>query len=355
MKSRRLVTAFLSAALLVAALPLAAARRTDDALALVPADAAAVGVVRVADLRTSPLFARLFDSTDGLVTEGDAARFLSEARLSPKEDVDLMIVAGGPKGERDGHGLVVFEGRFDPARIAAALASRGAEPRSTPNGDYVLLRERHGNDGTRGHSSGALAVLGPRLVVAGDEASVVRALADRAAGGSAFLSGGGLGQKLARVDTNASVWALVDMEKMPRAHRASGDGLTIDGTVDGKKVKGEVRTGDGASDALFSVMRGVSLFAFHATVKGDAISMSASGLSSSEETRELLEDGLRGVTAAWRLAVQDKAPEMVAVIRRFKVSRDDDGVTISGTIPGAAVRAFAEKTRERSGRAAEGD
>ncbi len=63
------------------ALP-AAARSGDDALALVPADAASVGVVHVADLRTSPLAARLFSDTDHLCVAGDAQHFLDEARLN---------------------------------------------------------------------------------------------------------------------------------------------------------------------------------------------------------------------------------------------------------------------------------
>ncbi|MGA7993230.1 MAG: hypothetical protein WCC53_17520, partial [Thermoanaerobaculia bacterium] len=112
-----------SALALAFAISLPAAAASDDALALVPADAASVGVIHVADLRTSPLAARVFSDTDKLTVDGDAARFLDEARLNPKQDVDTVVAAGSPKGAggSDGWGLVLFEGRFDPDALSAAL------------------------------------------------------------------------------------------------------------------------------------------------------------------------------------------------------------------------------------------
>ena len=82
-----------------------------------------------------------------------------------------------------------------------------------------------------------------------------------------------------------------------------------------------------------------------ANVERDALAIKATGLSADEETRQLLEDALRGVTAAWRLAAQDKHPELVATIRKFKVERDGEGVTISGTIPGDVIRSVSAQHR----------
>jgi hypothetical protein len=171
---------------LAASLPAAAAG--DDALALVPADAASVGVIHVADLRTSPLAARVFSDTDKLTVDGDAGRFLDEARLNPKEDVDTVVAAGSPRsaGGSAGWGLVLFEGRFDPAALSAAIAARGAEKKSTPAGDYFLL-DKSSHNGR--NEQAAIAFASPHLVIAGNESSVVTALAQRAAGGTAFRSG----------------------------------------------------------------------------------------------------------------------------------------------------------------------
>jgi len=68
---------------------------------------------------------------------------------------------------------------------------------------------------------------------------------------------------------------------------------------------------------------------------------------SDDETAGLMEDALRGVLAAWRLAAQEKSPETVSMLRKFAVTRDKSSVSISGTLPGAAVRALAEKKRAR--------
>ena len=73
------------------ATPVAAA--SDEALALVPPDVASVGVIRLDALRASPFAARLFSETDQLAVDGDAAKFLAETGLRPRQDVDVVVVA----------------------------------------------------------------------------------------------------------------------------------------------------------------------------------------------------------------------------------------------------------------------
>lgn len=314
------------------ALPAAARGGSDDALSLVPADAASVGVIHVADLRSSPLAARLFSDTDKLTVDGDAQHFLDEARLNPKEDVDTVVAAGSPRGAggSEGWGLVLFEGRFDPARLSAALVERGATKKSTAAGDYFLLPDK-GQNASR-HEQGAIAFASPRLVVAGNESSVIAALAQRSAGGTAFRSGAGLGRHLSRIDSGASAWALVDVSRLPQK----------DAVVPHAHAHGN---GADAAATLVTSMKSVSLLALQVTAKGDALKLNATGLVSDDETAGLMEDALRGVLAAWRLAAQEKSPDTVSVLRKFTVSRDKDTVSISGTLPGATVRALAEKKR----------
>lgn len=318
--------------LALAALALAAspgrAAKTDDALALVPAEAASVGVVRLDELRGSPLAAKLFADTDHLTADGDAARFMEEAGLRPKQDVDTVVVAAVPGGKGGSHSstLVLFEGRFDPPRLAAAVNSRGGILKTTPDGDYYQVHPEW--EGEESH--GAIAFVSRRLVIAGDEPAVVRALSDRAAGGSGFLNGAGLGRHLFRIEGDASAWALVDAVRYPFARRGGAQG---DGSGSGEPAA-----------ALVGAMRSVSLFAFQATAGRNSLDLSATGLTTDEETRELLEDALRGVLAMWRLSVAEKSPELVSVLRRFKVKSDDEGVTISGTLPGSALRFLAERS-----------
>jgi hypothetical protein len=316
------VAAFLLA--LAGAMPAAAA--SDEALALVPPDVASVGVIHLDALRSSPFAARLFSETDELAVDGDAAKFLAETGLRPRQDVDVVVVAGLASNRIHGpdDGLVIFEGRFDPARLEAAMEARGAIRKSTPQGDYLLVGGRHG-EGNRA----AIAVLSQRLVVAGSPASVDRALADRQAGGSGFLRGEGIGRQIHRVPPGASAWAIVDATRAPFAG-------------------GPRRSEDGdAADALVGAMKSVSLFVFHATTRGDALELSATGITADEETRDLLEDALKGVVAMWRLAIHEKSPEMVPILRKFKIESDREGVTIHGTLPGIFLRKMAEQREAR--------
>ena len=316
------ILAFAAAAVLLA-LPLLAARPMDDALLFVPADSASVGMIRLADLRTSPLSARLFSETDKLTVDGDAARFLEDARLDAKNDVDVVVVAGSPKGT-SATGLVVFEGRFDPDRFAAALTARGASRK----GDYFLLPD-HKRSGDKDDDA-ALALVGHHFVVAGTEDAVQRALAQKSAGGASFAAGAGLGKELARIDTGATAWAILDTARFPEI-KERATRVRIEGEVDGHAVPN-----------VFGAMKSISLLSLQATVKGDSLSLVAAGVTADTETRELLEDTIRGGLAAMRLAMQDNE-DAVTLLRRFKVKSDRDAVTVTGTLPGAAVRAIMDK------------
>jgi hypothetical protein len=316
-------------ALLASGAPARAAGR-DEALALVPPDAASVGVVRLDALRASPLAARLFAETDELAVDGDAAKFLEETGLRPKQDVDLVVVAGlmSSAGRRGADGLVLFEGRFDPARLEAAMTARGGVRKESPNGAYLLVGGRHGDGGPA-----AFAFVSRGLLVAGSPASVTRALTDNAAGGSGFLRGEGLGRQIHRVPADASAWAIVDATRSPFATGRSR----------------ETRDGD-AADALVGAMKSVTLFVFHATTRGDSVELSAAGLSPDEETRELLEDALKGVVAMWRLAVHEKTPELVPILRKFDIERDGEGVSITGTLPASFLRKMMERPQTEARR-----
>ncbi|HEX2120875.1 MAG TPA: hypothetical protein VHL59_04465, partial [Thermoanaerobaculia bacterium] len=64
----------------------------DDALSLVPANAVTVGMVKLREMRSSPLSSVLFEHTDKMSADGDAEKFLTDAGLSPTKDVDVLVV-----------------------------------------------------------------------------------------------------------------------------------------------------------------------------------------------------------------------------------------------------------------------
>ena len=285
----------------------------DDALSLVPANAVTVGMVKLAEMRTSPLSAFLFLHTDKMSTDGEAAKFLADAGLQPTKDVDVLVVATTPRSTlgSDADVLVIAEGRFQPERLTNAIVARGA----VKKGAYLVLPEKEGENG-------AVAFLSSSMAIAGTERSVIAALEARANGGTGFRSRGALGMDLGRVDSKATAWALVDVTRAARLTKG-----------------GNINTGKGQQgQALQAAIKTLSTVAVWATDKGDSLELGAIGLSSDTETLQLLEDTVRGALAAMRLAVKDKAPELVSVLRRFDINRKSDSITVEGSIPAAALR-----------------
>ena len=294
-----------------------------DALSLIPNDAVTVGVVRVADMRSSPLSAALFQQTDKVSSNGDAERFLREAGLQPSRDIDVVVVSTSPQTAlgHDADVLVAVDGRFNVDRLTRALVERGAEKKTSPRGTYFTLP----TDKSEGRN-GAAAFPDSHLALVGTEAAVLEALEARASGGTSFMSASGLGRELGRIDAHATAWAIVDVARAQRF-------------VDGPHVSSQSTAGA----ALNSALRTVTTVALWATDSGDALKLGAFGLSRDPETLQLVEDTLRGALSAMRLAVQEKQPDLVAVLRKFSVARSDDAVTISGTVSASTFREFVGK------------
>ena len=303
-----------------ALLATAAFAKSSGALALVPNDAVTVGVVRLADMRTSPLSSALFQQTDKIATDGDAEKFLRDAGLQPTRDIDVVVVSTSPRENlgRDADILIAAEGRFNVDRLTSALLSRGA----TKKGTYIVLPHRAGDDEKRG----AVAFLNSGLAVIGNESAVTEALTNYANGGTTFMAASGLGRDLARVDPKATAWAIVDVA---RASRLAGGP--------------HIGSHNQSAQAMNSALRHVSTVAMWATDAGDQLKLGAIGLSGDAETLQLLEDTVRGALSAMRLAVQDKSPDLVSVLRRFTVSRSDDSISISGSVPAETFREYVKK------------
>jgi len=307
--------------LMALALSATAAFAKSDVLSLVPADAVSVGVIKLAELRTSPLSSTLFRQADKLGGNGEADQFLTDAGLDPARDIDVLVVATSPKTRlgSEGEVLVLANGRFNVERLTEALASRGAVKKS---GYYTLPEAKQD-----GHH-GAVAFPDATLAIIGTEAAVTEALEARANGGTAFGMSI-LGRDAARIDTNVSAWAVVDVTRAAR--------LTGANRLQTRK--------DQSGQALAAAIKSVSTVALWATDSGDAVKIGAFGLANDAETLELLEDTIRGALSAMRLAVKEKSPDLVSVLRRFDVSRTSDSVRITGTIPGDAIRKLMAEKR----------
>lgn len=311
---RSIVTAFGFAAAVAFALPLSAAPGAPaDALALVPGDALAVGEVHLDRLKSTAASAGIFHETDAVTADGKASQFLHDAGLDPKRDVDSAIFSLTSDSGHNASPLVVFEGRFDPAALASATASRGATRIDAAPFPYYRLPAQNGDNA---HGNGAVAFVSKTLVIAGSEPALLHALDAYAAGTAGLPPHSFVSDALARVDRNAAAWAVVDTARLQQMHPSAAH-------------EGH----EGPASQLAAALRSLTLVAFQANVSDRVVSVSATGLAADEETRQNLEDVLRGMLAAWRMAAQDKNPELVSAIRKIRVSHSDEGVTLSGDIP----------------------
>jgi hypothetical protein len=313
----RIATTALAALLTLSA---SAVFAKDSALSLVPKNAVTVGMVKLNELRSSPLSSTLFQHTDHLGANGDAADFIRETGLDPSKDIDTIVVATAPRTTlgTDADVLVIAEGRFNVERLTASMVKHGA----TKKGAYFLL-DAEGDS----PKQGAVAFINSGTAVGGSEKAVIDAIAASKTSGTGFAQASALGHDLARIDANASAWLLVDV---PRASRLTG-GVNM---PNGKEQ---------SSQALAAAIKSVSTIGIWGIDSGDALKLGGFGVSSDGETLQLLEDTIRGALSALRLAAKDKAPEMVSVLRRFDVSRSSDTVSVSGSIPAETLKELQAK------------
>lgn len=325
MRTRHL---FLSAALLLLAVTPAQAGDLGS-LNAVPADSVTVGVVRLAELRDSPLARRIFSHADEITLDGEAEHFLREAGFNPMKDIDRVTFSLSPDSDQagDGDALLVLEGRFDVERLSNAIASRGMTRFQVEGGSYYRFTEEDSDTA----KNGAVSLVNSSLALVGEEDAVARSLGTLANGGSDFANAAGLAHLLSRVDTTSSAWLLVDV---PRSTR----------------LKGQAEIPGRHDRALDAALKNVSVVGVWADDNGTEVKLGATAESNDAETLTLLEDLLRGMLATWRLAAQEKAPEMVSEIRRFQVTRSGESITLSGAISADILEKFAARGRHSAAR-----
>src|SRR5438270_1067843 len=191
---------FFAVAILALALAPAAFAK-NDAMSLIPNDSVSVGVVRLADMRSSPLSAALFAQTAHISNDDDAVVFLRDAGLQPTKDVDLVVFATSPRTNLGSEAdfLIAADGRFNIDRLTSALVSRGAVKKVSAHGTYFKMPEKNGE-----MHQGVVAFPDAHLALIGSEGAVLEALASRATGGTTFATTTGLGRDMARIDPHAT-------------------------------------------------------------------------------------------------------------------------------------------------------
>jgi hypothetical protein len=292
-------------------------------LSLVPNDAVSVGLVKVEEMRRSPTAQRIIGQMNRSGHEGDAEQFLREAGLKPSEDLDVLLfaVSASPTPGKP-QMLVAAAGRFDPSRLSATLLSRGAVAKNAAGVSYLVPPQSES-----GPENAAVSFVDRNLVIAGNERAVVAAIGALRGGGTQFGSSP-LGREMRRVGSNASGWLLFDVQRSSALNT-------------GARMPGATPFGDQA----FAAIRNISIVALWANESREGLEFGSTAITTDDETRDLLADMLRGLLATWRMAAQEKQPEMVRVVRRFKVASGRDAVTLTGSVPAAMIEEFSSRVR----------
>lgn len=300
----------------------------DRLLSIVPADAASVGMVKVDAMKSSPLTARLFSEADKVSVDGEAERFFRETGLNLTQDVDTLVFAMSPRDNgTKADVLVAAAGRFDVAKLSAAAADRGAVKKMFGDRAYFT-----GGESSKSDDTAAVAFYDKNLVLAGTEDAVTGALSNLAKGGSRFTAASGLAHELGRIDRAADCWVLLDVQRAARmAHTPKGPSSS-----------------PVTPASLGVAIKRVSTFAMWANASDDSLAFGASAVSNDSETRAMIEDMLRGLTATWRMAAQEKHPELVSIIRGFDIENGRDAVSIEGKIPAEFLKNFAKKVEQHA-------
>ena len=316
---------------LVVLLALPAVAGTSELLSIVPADAVSVGVVSIDDLKSGQFGSLLFEHNSDITTDGEAMMFLQEAGLDPMSDVSAILFAVLPRegNPEEGEVLLLVEGNFNPSRLAAAITRRGAVPESSAGG-VAYFRLDVDDEGEEPRRTPVVSFASTTLTIAGTEGAVVKALEQRAAGDSRFLVASNIGRDLAKIDRNASSWAMMDVQRSARMGRSMIDDLD-----------------DEQARSFGKALRYVSTMGVWASERNGNIEFGGVALTADGETRVLLEDVVRGITAAWRMAAREENPEWLPVIRSFEINRDDAGVRINGSIPIALLKDHREQVASR--------
>jgi len=316
---RKIVTLALFGTL-TACIALAAPLTVPQLLPRVPERAQVVVALDAATLRSHPTVQSwLLNHASWGHADTEAARFLAEAGLDPLRDVTAMVVAIAP-GEPRSEPVAFFAGHFDATALAAALSKRGAMPVTLGSVPGFRLPEKGD-----GEFAAVLAQPSPELIVIGGEAMVLDSLAAKELRNPLIDSAVSTGQ----VDPRAPFWAVATIPAKARQKAADAAARIHE---DSEEPIRQVVMASGA-------VQRVAVQAF----LDDSLRLSGVAVADTAENAELLQDAAKGALAVIRLHSQDRAPELVGVLRDVKVRATGTQVTVAGVVPVALIEKLLEE------------
>jgi len=226
-------------------------------LAYVPADATVVAFADVREIMDSQLRQKLLKISPDADQGADS--FQAETGINLQTDVDYLVAsvsgAADPSNPANMRPLLVARGRFDTARIEAAIRAKGGTVEEYNKKRLITLENELG-----------LAFVEPDLAVVGVPASVRRAIDTKATGQN--VTGNANVMRLVRDFDNGNAWVVAHIEAVTSGNIIPAEikqqlppvtWLAVSGRIDDgvrAVVRAEARD-EAAANNLRDVVRGL--------------------------------------------------------------------------------------------------
>jgi len=283
-------------------LPMGLRHGSDEELAYLPPDSAAVGFADVRSIMTSEVRQKLRQM---LPTGEEKEKLQAEFGVDIENDIDTVSAAylGHGSSPFDG-AVVIVRGRFNTGQIEARATEHGAVVQEY-RGKRMLVFSTDANDATEAHhSSGGVAFLETGVIALG-EADAIKKAIDAGA-------------------TGENVKKNVELMNVINDVRGSGNAWFV-GKVDA------LTSSAALPDELRSHIPAVSVFAISAHVNG-GISGAIRADARDDQAAQQLRDIVRGALAAGQL-VSGENPKVDAMLKSLQITGSGKTVGITFTVP----------------------
>ena len=267
-------------------------------LAYVPADATVVAFADVREVMDSELRQKLLKISPDADQGADS--FQAETGINLQTDVDHLVasVSGvpDPSNPANMRPLLVARGRFDTARIEAAIRAKGGTVEDYKGKRLITVENELG-----------LAFVEPDLAVVGVPASVRRAIDTKASGQN--VTGNANVMRLVRDFENGNAWVV--------AH--------IEAVTSGNVIPAEIK----------SQLPPVTWLAVSGRID-DGVRAVVRAEARDEAAANNLRDVIRGLVALARLQA-GQHPELAALVNSLELGGQGTSVSLSLTVPPAVI------------------